>query len=706
MGYPRPLPSVDNLSFTLSQSSSAVGTASSTSLEVEYLSGVGFRIEVRYDLSHGTNRQGFTTEDPALARLPLSLKQNESHATLSCPDATLTIARHDGGMILSSEGSEVFSTGPSPFARHATRQEIPEGLLSLRTSNYQGTFQEYTPVYWSYMTRFQFKRPKGPLLGLPGQAGEANRSGYRFQLFNTDCSSHTPNRTSLYQSWPILFFRGEDEKSWCAVIHDNPARTIVDCGDFYPDTTYFESSVGTTRVYLLTAATLPALTQKISRLVGTPCDVPAWAFGYQQCRFSYMNEGECRSVIEKFREHDIPLDCLYLDIDYMEGYRVFTYNKERFTNLPEFISEMKEDGVRAVCIIDPGVKVEDSNPVYQGLMKRGKILTKSGGSPHVGRVWPGRVVYPDFGASETREYWTGLQKEWLQKIPFGGVWNDMNEPSDFNGYKNRISDAFTARGPIEEEQNLYGYHMAQASQEGWQAANPEEPGLIITRSGYLGVQRYGVIWHGDNSAWWEHLRLALDTCVAYALCGVPYTGPDVPGFFDSPPDDLAIRFFQLGAFLPLFRGHAEFLTKDKEPYSFSPEAVAIIRDAIKLRYSLVPLWQEEYQRARRTGTPLMTPTFSDNGGLIRDQFLLFDKLLVAPVVTRDAEIRTLYLPEGRWYPFGDTKNGLEGGRYLSIPVDLSTLPIFVKEGTVLHLGTEGRTVAEVMKNPHRVESYL
>ena len=228
---------------------------------------------------------------------------------------------------------------------------------------------------------------------------------------------------------------------------------------------------------------------------------------------------------------------------------------------------------------------------------------------------------------------------------------------------------------------------------------------MITRSGYPGVQRSAIIWHGDNHAWWEHLQLALQTAVTYALCGAFYTGADVPGFSGNPPDDLAVRFFQLGAFLPFFRGHSNFISKDKEPYAFSSSTKDLIKATIDLRYSLIQEWYTGFARAYRDKTSPLLPVFDHSGRLIKDQFLLFSKLLICPVLHRGATQRLIYLPEGDWYRFGNTQEILQGGQWLVEPISLADIPIFVKAGSVLVKKSVGKNSHDTIHGPDQLCSY-
>jgi alpha-glucosidase len=281
----------------------------------------------------------------------------------------------------------------------------------------------------------------------------------------------------------------------------------------------------------------------------------------------------------------------------------------------------------------------------------------------------------------------------------------MNEPANWAGGNKKTALAATARGPITREWNLYGYNMARASALGWSDRNPSRRTVNITRSGYPGVQRFSVVWHGDNSAWWEHLSLAIRTCVSYSLCGVHYNGPDIPGFFQNPPEDLVVRFFQLGAYLPLFRGHRDIFSRDKEPYAWSDETRELVRAAIRTRYSLLREWYSSYERSVRTGEPLVSPVLLPNGAPAGDSFVLFDKLLVAPVIERDCFSRRVYLPEGDWYRLGDTATRLHGGRFIEEMVGLETCPVFVRAGSILVRSTVGACALETLGNPETYEVY-
>ena len=686
----------------------ALETVQGVPLEIEFMTGIGWSLEVRYDSAgNGVIRQPFTGEQGTVMRSSLNVTVGPGTITIAAGEHQLVIDRGTATFEYRAAETVVWRSAGCPFWAHTTPVRLREDIQSIE---YAG-LEEPTPwrphpaFFETTMARFRYPAPPGPILGLPGQTGEFNRRGYRFELHNNDQPLHLPSRPPMYQSWPIVFHPVVSGTGWCGVFHDNPSRTFVDLGDFYPETVAFESITNNTRVYIVTAETLSGVTNRLVGLLGTPVFPPAWAFGYQQCRYSYMSTDEVRRVATALRERAIPCDAIYFDIDYMDGYRVFTRNRETFSDLERCLVEIGRVGFRSVCIVDPGVKAEVGYPVYDRFVSAGAVLTDGNGEPFTIVCWPGKAVLPDFLSAAARAIWAELIGAWLKEFPFDGVWNDMNEPANFDGGRERTSTAHSTAGPLRSLYNLYGGSMAEATAHGVSAARSGERSVVITRAGYPGVQKHSVIWHGDNHGWWEHLRLAIDTAITYALCGAFYTGPDVPGFFGNPPEDLAVRFFQLGAFLPLFRGHSFKLARSKEPYAFSESANERIKAAIELRYSLVSEWYTGFEQAVSEGRPPLEPVFGADGAPIRDTFLLFGKLLVAPVTERDTQARAVWLPPGEWYRLGAGHERILGERWLLEAVTLDSIPVFVRAGTILVRHEPRSTVAETLKTEPRFEIY-
>jgi len=710
MTYPEPIPALSKISNHAGSSptQALLNDESGLGLEIEFLSDIGWSIELRYDSQNPLFwRQPFTGAQERLARGHAKILASESEILISAGQNTCAVSRESGSFRLGLNGVDIFESHVIPFSSHTTPVTLFEQIMSRKVTDLTGrTFASPANLHFdTHMVRFQYPRPTGAVFGLAGQTGEFNRNGYRFELYNTDEFTHIPSRKPMYQSWPILFHRSTMGDGWVAVFHDNPARTFVDIGDFYEDLVTFESLSNNSRVYVCLGATLEEVSHKMSRLLGGMSLPPLWAFGYQQCRWSYLSTNEVRTVVQRMHDEQFPLDAIYFDIDYMDGYRVFTNSQKNFADFDQCVSDLHKSGVHAVAIVDPGVKIDPEYSVYRRVLESDAVLKNADNTPLLARVWPGSVVLPDFADTRMQNLWSDIQSDWLAGNKLDGIWNDMNEPSNFEGGNAATSRSMTARGAFLKETNLYGYYMAQTSSMGWKKAFPKKRGVIITRSGYPGVQQNAVIWHGDNQAWWEHMRLAIDTAVAYSISGAYYTGPDVPGFTGNPPDDLAVRFYQLGAFLPLFRGHSIFFAKDKEPYAFEPQTRELIRAAILLRYSLLREWYSGFEKSIREHRAPLMPVFDGDGSPVRDQFLLFDKLLVAPVIERDQKQKLIYLPSGTWFRLGETQTPIHGGDWISIPTGIETIPVYVKAGSNLTRNTPGKNAAETFNLPERQEIY-
>lgn len=675
-------------------------------LEITHIQGVGWQLELRVDVVDTTTlRQPFTGDQADLEKSNLFSSKVGDRLVITEPKGTELHISPDGCFQLQINGTPFFTSTSSPFLGHERRVPLSNLMKSRQSADLKDDFSfiRHAGTFDSHMRQFRLPRPVGPVLGLPGCTGEFNRNGYRFELYNTDRWEHTPSRAPLYQSWPIVFFKTRPD-TWVSVLYDNPTRTFVDIGDFYTDSMVFESVTGNIRVLICCGETLELCSSRMTTALGAPPLLPAWAYGYQQSRWSYYSESHVRKVLDAFKREELPLDAIYLDIDYMDGYRVFTTDQARFPDLRGLIEEVHEQGKKIIAVFDPGVKKEESFEVYKDLLSHGKVLRTRDSGPLTVDVWAGPSVLPDFLDSTTSAWWSALQRRFLREFPLDGIWNDMNEPSNGHGSSGNaaVAECETSLGKFESFYNLYGLYMAKSSREGWD--RPERP-FVITRSGYPGVQKHSIIWHGDNAAWWEHLRLALRTAVNYALCGAFYTGADVPGFQQNPPDDLAVRFFQLGSYLPFFRGHSDLLSCNKEPYVFGDTARRIIYASIRTRYSLLREWYSYFELATRTMTPPITPVFSQQGSLIQDQFLLFGKYVVAPVIERDALVRAVYLPTGDWYRLGDPTTILSGGTFIMEETSLDTIPVFVRAGAIVVRGTVASTARETLSGEEKLEIY-
>jgi alpha-glucosidase len=413
-----------------------------------------------------------------------------------------------------------------------------------------------------------------------------------------------------------------------------------------------------------------------------------WALGYHQCRWGYRSADEFRQIAAELRQRNLPADALWFDIDYMDGYRVFTWDRKRFRQPARLVAELTSRGLRAVTIVDPGVKVDEDYAVYAAGQQAGYFITHTDGREYHGSVWPGRSAFPDFHRAEVRAWWARLVSQWVDDHGLSGLWIDMNEPgvTDLSG---PISDAVHDGGklPHASARNTYALQMARATFDGLLAHAPDSRPFILTRAAYSGAQTVAALWAGDNSPHWEHLAGSVPMLLSLGLSGMPFVGADIGGFAGDTNAELLARWFQLGAFYPFCRNHAMAGTNRHEPWAFGPEVEAICRRWVELRYQLLPYSYGLFREAAESGAPIMRPlvwhyprdpaTFN-----LSDQFLYGPDLLVAPITLPAARARAVYLPPGRWYAWNDDRPHA-GGRSILAEAPLSHMPLYVRAGAII-----------------------
>jgi alpha-glucosidase len=507
-------------------------------------------------------------------------------------------------------------------------------------------------------------------------------------LWNTDAVNFRAGSDLLYKSIGVLF--GASRESTWAVVADAGGRLEVDCRDGQVRIYGREE----TAVHELERPTLSEALEQASLLVGRAPLPPRWSLGYHQSRWSYATADEALEVAREFGRRGIPLDCLHLDIDYMDGFRVFTWDADRFPDPAGLVRSLHDLGVRVVTIVDPGVKVDHGYPVYDEVVERGLACTAPDGRPWVGRVWPGDTVWPDFTNPRARAFWADCHRG-LIEIGVDGIWIDMNEPSvPGEGRGGTMPpDVRHAAGPHAAVHNRYGHLMAMATFEGLEQLRPGVRPFVLTRAGIAGTQRYAATWTGDNNSSWTHLRLALTMCLGLGLSCYPFCGSDVGGFAGRCTPELYARWMQLGAFTPFFRGHyaGPRTPGRQEPWSFGPEVEAIARGAIELRHLLLPYTYTAFWRHTQTGLPVMRPLLlgwpdDERAVACEDAFLWGDDLLVAPILRAGARRRRVYLPPGDWYDFWSGTR-LAGGRVVGAEAPLERIPLFVRAGTALPMSS-------------------
>lgn len=554
--------------------------------------------------------------------------------------------------------------------------------------------------------------------GLGEKTGFLDKRGRKYVMWNTDDPLHTPTKDPLYKSIPFLicFNKGISY----GIFVDKTCKTLFNLGEESEDYFSFEVEDFEMDYYFIYGPDMKRVIGTYTELTGRIELPPLWGLGYQQSRWSYYPEETVRNLADSFRKKDIPCDVIYLDIDYMDGYRVFTWDSNRFPEPERMLKDLRERGFKVVTIVDPGVKKDSEYEVYLEGIRKGLFCKYPTGEVYHGKVWPGISAFPDFTKEETRKWWGEKHRELLGK-GVSGIWNDMNEPSDFSQDTKDDRTLITVPNDVIMENdgyprsfakyhNIYGLCMCKATYEGFKTIKPEERPFILTRSCYAGIQRYAAVWTGDNHSWWEHLASSMPMFMNIGLSGVPFVGGDVGGFQDNATPELFARWIQLGAFTPFFRGHSCINTKPHEPWAFGKEVEDICRKYIKLRYRLIPYIYNEFYKANQTGLPVMRPLVLDypddeNVYNLSDQFLFGESIMVAPVYRPSTYKRMVYIPEGIWYNWW-TEEKYEGRKYILVDAPLEVLPLFVKEGAIIPMGPEMNYIGEKPIETLTLEIYV
>jgi alpha-glucosidase len=454
----------------------------------------------------------------------------------------------------------------------------------------------------------------------------------------------------------------------------------------------------------------------LSSLVGRTFLPPAWALGFHQSRWSYRTDQAVLEVARGFRALDLPADVIHLDIHYMDRYRVFTWHPSRFPEPVTLHRELAALGFRTLAIVDPGVSAADY-PVHDTLRSCDMLLQRADSQPYVGKVWPGATVFPDFTQARTRDTWGQLHRP-LIDAGVAGFWNDMNDPAFKAGevYDPLAEDVWHHGVPHSQVRNLYANQMAEATASGLQSLRPGKRPFVLSRSGFLGIQRHAAVWTGDNHSSWGHLRQNLDMVINLGLSGVPITGADVGGFGRGPGKygavkplrpsaELFIRWMELGSLMPFFRVHCTLYAPRQEPWSFGARALELSRRILRRRYRLLPLLYRLALEAHTDGLPIVRPLFMHfdvPASCASGQFLLGDSLLVAPVLHKGQRQREVWLPEGAWFDW-HTGQQHTGPGCVAVEAPLGTTPMFVRAGAALFLAEPRRNARETLRAPLALE---
>ena len=584
--------------------------------------------------------------------------------------------------------------------------------------------------------------------GLGEQIRGINKRAWQYVSWNYDNPNHHEDTRSLYGSHNFIIVCG---KVTFGAFFDYPGKMEFDIGYTRRDTMQIKAAKNDLTVYIITGENEKDIVKQFRGIIGRSYIPPLWAFGYGQSRWGYKNEADIREVAAKYKAAGIPLDSIYLDIDYMERYKDFTVDEERFPDLKGLAADMQAEGIHLVPIIDAGVKIEDGYSVYEEGVEKNYFCKNAEGGDFVGAVWPGRVHFPDFLQPEARD-WFGKKYAVLTEQGIDGFWNDMNEPAIFYT-EDRLADtcaeiekltagnmgideyfAFTGmvaglNGNIgdydkfyhnvngqmvkhSEVHNLYGMNMTRSANEALREICPDKRTLFFSRSSYVGAHRYGGIWQGDNKSWWSHILQSMQQLPALNMAGFLFTGSDTGGFGCDTTEDLMLRWLQYSLFTPLFRNHSADGTREQELYRFSNADAA--GNMIRIRYSLVPYLYSEFLKAALQDEMMFRPLafdFADDADAkqVDDQLLLGNELMIAPIYKQNAKGRYVYLPEEmmlvRMRSDEDYETEILPKGHHYVPAELNELVFFIRNQKAIPFAKAAKNTAETDWNTVRLLGY-
>ncbi|MBE6857557.1 MAG: alpha-glucosidase [Ruminococcus sp.] len=574
--------------------------------------------------------------------------------------------------------------------------------------------------------------------GLGEQIRGINKRGWEYVSWNYDNPHHHEDTRSLYGSHNFIIVSGE---RLFGAFFDYAGRITFDIGYTNKNQMSVRPEKPDLCVYIIEGADEKDIVRQFRSIIGKSYIPPLWAFGYGQSRWGYKDENDIREVAENYSSADIPLDSIYLDIDYMERYKDFTVDINRFPDLEKLASDMKNNGVHLVPIIDAGVKIEEGYDVYEEGVENGYFCKNADGEDFVGAVWPGRVHFPDFLNPQARN-WFGKKYETLTKLGIDGFWNDMNEPAIFytedrleetlrhihklSQGNMGINEYFTFTGMVaglngnagdyhkffhnvngqtirhSDVHNLYGMNMTRSAFEALRKIQPNKRTLFFSRSSYIGAHRYGGIWQGDNKSWWSHILQSMQQLPALNMAGFIFIGADTGGFGCDTTEDLMLRWLQYSLFTPLFRNHSADGTRKQELYRFS--SVNTMKEMIKIRYALIPYLYSEFLKSALDDEMMFRPLSFDfhcdkEAINVEDQLLLGDQLMIAPVYKQNAKGRYVYLPEEmmlvRMKKYDDYYTEILDKGHHYVHCELDELVFFIRKDKVLPLYAPAKNTEEI-----------
>lgn len=583
-------------------------------------------------------------------------------------------------------------------------------------------------------------KPDEIVYGLGENVRGMNKRGWRYVSNCSDNPNHCEHTNSLYGAHNFIMM-GYGVNETYGLFVDTPGTVTFDVGYTDIDRLIIAMENENYKIYLIEGQTYQDVVREFREMIGRSYIAPRWAFGYGQSRWSYETVDEVREVVREYRKRDIPIDSIYLDIDYMERYKDFTINRDSFADFENLVEEMKKENIHLVPIIDGGVKKEDGYDVYEEGKENGYFCKDENGEDFVIGVWPGKCCFPDMLNDEARR-WFGDKYRILIDKGIDGFWNDMNEPAIFYSekrlkrvfdkmeeYKTKNLDVNTffemtdligtisnnpedyasfyhnykgKRYRHDQVHNLFGYYMTRSAAEAFERYQPEKRILLFSRASYIGMHRYGGIWQGDNMAWWSHLRMNVKMMPSLNMCGFLYTGADVGGFGADTTEDLLLRWLEFAVFTPLLRNHSARGTRKQEVYRFSH--IPKFSSVIGARYQLLPYIYSEYMKAALRNTMMFNPLSfiygKDNlARQVEDQLLVGENIMIAPVCEQNVTGRVVYFPERMKqliFKDGIIEEGNifeKGFSYVNMP--MGTVNVFLREGYLLPVAKGGKCVEDI-----------
>ena len=623
--------------------------------------------------------------------LKVSMEETDGVVEISTPAATARVSLDPFRVSFEDSSGRTFAADDADLGMGLVR--LPEeDVFSAPLGN---------PV------RLYKKREEGERYFACGQrTGGLEKTGSNQVFWNIDPPmGHTDDHNNLYTSTPFTLVMNHGF-AW-GLFFDNTHRVEFDLAKEDAGRARFDARGGNLVYYVFCGPEPKDVVGRYTELTGRIPMPPMWSLGHQQSRWSYMSEAEIRDLAETFREKDIPCDVIHFDIDYMDGFRVFTWDEEAFPEPEKLLADLKELGFHSVTIVDPGVKADENYGVYTDGRDKDLYCKTNESAEYHNVVWPGMCAFPDFTNPEARRWW-GDNHEKLLDDGVSGIWCDMNEPALF------VPDQSTMPGDVvhpgggearyhAQMHNTYGSLMVQAVREGLLRHRPDERPFVISRSGYSGLQRHAMQWTGDNSSWWDHLWMSMPQLMNMGLSGVAWAGVDIGGFFGDSNGELLARFAEFGVFQPFCRNHSAKGTASQEPWAFGEPYESVYRKMVKLRMRLLPHLYTVFEESHRTGAPIVRPLLFEYPGdvttyTVDDEFLFGDAMLVAPISRRGAEHRHVYLPEGCWFHYW-TGERFDGPAHILAHAPLGEPPIYVKANTAIPMGPEMNHTGEKPTDP-------